>query len=35
MLVLLRDAFNRNRPVRLEFVRTGCRTGRIIRVIER
>ena len=35
MLGLLRDAFNRNRRVRLEFVRTGCRTGRIIRVIER
>jgi hypothetical protein len=35
MLGLLRDAFNRSRPVRLEFVRTGCRTARIIRVIER
>jgi hypothetical protein len=35
MLGLLRDAFNRNRPVRLEFVRSGCRTGRIIRVTER
>lgn len=34
MLGVLRDAFNRNRVVRLEFVRTGCRTGRIVRVIE-
>ena len=34
MLSLLRDAFNRDRVVRLEFVRTGCRTGRIVRVIE-
>jgi hypothetical protein len=29
----LRDAFNYNRRVRLEFLRTGCRTGQIIRVI--
>jgi hypothetical protein len=35
MLELARDCFNRDRPVRLEFVRTGCRTGQIIRVIER
>jgi hypothetical protein len=35
MLGLLRDSFNRSRPVRIEFIRTGCRTGRIIRVIER
>lgn len=33
-LDLLRDAFNQNRRVRLEFIRTGCRTGRIVRVIE-
>jgi hypothetical protein len=31
----LRDSFNRDKPVRLEFIRTGCRTGRIIRVLER
>ncbi len=35
MLGLLRDSFNRDRLVRLEFERIGCRTGRIIRVIER
>lgn len=34
MLDLLRDAFNHDRRVRLEFVRSGCRTGRIVRVIE-
>jgi hypothetical protein len=34
MLALLRDCFNDNRRVRLEFERTGCRTGRIVRVIE-
>jgi hypothetical protein len=34
-LKTLRDAFNANRRVRLEFIRTGCRTGQIIRVIER
>jgi len=34
-LALLRDSFNRDKPVRLEFIRTGCRTARIIRVIER
>lgn len=32
-LRLLRDAFNNNRRVRLEFLRTGCRTGQIVRVI--
>jgi hypothetical protein len=35
MLAVLRDAFNRDRPVRIEFIRSGCRTGRIIRVIAR
>jgi hypothetical protein len=35
MLAVLRDAFNHDRPVRIDFVRSGCRTGRIIRVIER
>lgn len=34
MLSVLRDAFNRDGVVRLEFVRTGCRSGRIVRVIE-
>lgn len=34
MLSVLRDVFNRDRVVRLEFVRTGCRSGRIVRVIE-
>jgi hypothetical protein len=34
MLSLLRDAFNRSRSVRIEFVRSGCRTAKIIRVIE-
>jgi len=29
----LRDDFNNNRRVRLEFLRTGCRTGQIVRVI--
>jgi photosystem II stability/assembly factor-like uncharacterized protein len=33
MLALLRDAFNHDRRMRLEFVRTGCTVGRIIRVI--
>jgi photosystem II stability/assembly factor-like uncharacterized protein len=33
-LKLLRDCFNTGRPIRLEFIRTGCRSGRIIRVIE-
>ena len=35
MLDVLRDTFNRGRPVRIEFVRSGCRTGRIVRVIAR
>lgn len=35
MLDMLRDAFGRARRVHLEFVRVGCRTGRILRVIER
>lgn len=34
MLWLLRDAFNHNRRVRIEFVRTGCTVGRIYRVIQ-
>ena len=34
MLALLRDCFNRNRPVRIDFIRTGCRTAEIVRVIE-
>jgi hypothetical protein len=33
-LALLRDAFNRRRSIRVEYERTGCRVGRIIRVIE-
>ena len=33
-LKALRDAFNANRRVRLEFIRTGCRTGLIVRVIQ-
>jgi photosystem II stability/assembly factor-like uncharacterized protein len=33
-LKTLRDAFNANRRVRLEFIRTGCRTGQIVRVIQ-
>ena len=33
-LKLLRDCFNSDRRIRLEFVRTGCRSGRIVRVIE-
>jgi hypothetical protein len=32
-LRVLQDAFNNNRRVRLEFLRTGCRTGQIVRVI--
>lgn len=35
MLKLLRDAFNHGRRVRIDFSRSSCRTGRIIRVIER
>jgi hypothetical protein len=34
MLDLLRAAFERDASVRLEFIRTGCRTGRIVRVIQ-
>jgi len=34
MLDLLRDCFNRDRPVQLDFTRTGCRSGEIVRVIE-
>jgi hypothetical protein len=34
MLALLRDAFARDRRVRIDFMRNGCRTGRILRVIE-
>jgi hypothetical protein len=34
-LDLLRDAFDRSARVRLEFIRTGCRTAQIIRVIAR
>lgn len=34
MLDVLRDCFNHNRPVRLDFVRSGCRSGTIIRVFE-
>ena len=34
MLDLLRDCFNHGRPVRLDFTRSGCRTGTIIRVFE-
>jgi hypothetical protein len=33
-LNVLRDCFNRSRPVRIDFLRTGCRTGTIIRAIE-
>jgi len=35
MLDTLRDAFNRGTPVRVEYTRTGCRTGTILRVIQR
>lgn len=34
MLDLLRDAFSRGSRVRIDYVRTGCRTGRIIRVAD-
>jgi hypothetical protein len=34
MLGLLRDAFRRNAIIRLEFFRSGCRTGTINRIIE-
>jgi hypothetical protein len=33
-LKALRDCFNTDRRVRIEFIRTGCRSGRILRVIE-
>jgi hypothetical protein len=33
MLDQLRDAFNRGSALRIEYIRTGCRTGTIIRVI--
>ena len=33
-LAILRGAFNRGAGVQLDFVRTGCRTGRIVRVME-
>jgi hypothetical protein len=32
MLGLLREAFDLDRRVRVEFIRTGCASGRIIRV---
>jgi photosystem II stability/assembly factor-like uncharacterized protein len=34
MLDVLRDCFRHDRPVQLDFVRTGCRSGEIVRVIE-
>ena len=34
MLDLLRDAFDRRHRVRIEYIRTGFRNGRIVRVIE-
>jgi hypothetical protein len=34
MLDLLRDAFNHNRPVRIDYLRTGLRNGQIIRVMD-
>ncbi len=34
-LALLRDAFNGNRRVRIDFVRSGCRNAHIIRVMNR
>ncbi|MFI5893904.1 hypothetical protein ACIA5D_27775 [Actinoplanes sp. NPDC051513] len=34
MLDLLRDVFRTGRRVRLEYVRTGCRIGTLIRVVE-
>jgi hypothetical protein len=34
MLDLLRDAFRRDRRVRLDYVRTGLRNGRILRVMQ-
>lgn len=32
MLDVVRDAFNRNQRIRIEYVRTGLRNGRVIRV---
>ena len=32
-LTILRDAFNHNVAVQLDFIRTGCRTGTIMRVM--
>ena len=34
MLDLLRDAFDRRHVVRIEYIRTGFRNGRLVRVIE-
>ena len=34
-LALLRDAFDRAARVRIEFIRSGCRTAQIVRVIAR
>jgi hypothetical protein len=34
MLDQLRDVFRDGRRVRLEYVRTGCRVGTLIRVVE-
>lgn len=34
MLKLLRDAFDNNRAVRFDVIRTGVRNGRIIRVVD-
>ena len=34
MLKLLRDAFDNNRPVQLDVIRTGVRNGRVIRVMD-
>jgi hypothetical protein len=35
LLTLLRAAFNENRPVTIEYDRTGPRNGRIVRIIQR
>jgi hypothetical protein len=35
LLTLLRAAFNDNRPVTIEYDRTGPRNGRIVRIIQR
>jgi len=34
MLDLLRDAFERNRPMSIDYIRTGLRNGRILRVAD-